>query len=89
LSPNEYACKQWSGLLTDFYKPRWEQFFLKIEDELKNGKNLDVGKFSQEIREWEWNWVNRRKDYPVQPVGDPVMVAREFYSKYRSDIGDR
>jgi alpha-N-acetylglucosaminidase len=24
---HEYACRQWSGLLSDFYKPRWQQFF--------------------------------------------------------------
>jgi alpha-N-acetylglucosaminidase len=26
---HEYACRQWSGLLNDFYKPRWQQFFAK------------------------------------------------------------
>jgi len=80
---NEYACRQWSGLLNDFYKPRWELFFNHAAKSLNEGTNLDLKKFNDEVSEWEWKWVNQRKDYPVQPVGNPVSTSVEMYQKYR------
>jgi len=32
--------------------------------------------------------VNERKDYKTTTTGDPVALAKEMYSKYRSVAGD-
>ncbi len=83
---HEYACRQWSGLLNDFYKPRWEQFFTKATQALGTGTAVDFKLFDKEIREWEWKWVNQRKDYPLNPSGDPVKTAIEMHKKYRKQM---
>ena len=80
---NEYACKQWSGLLNDFYKPRWQQFFVKAEEALRSETDLDMNAFTNQIKEWEWQWVNKRKDYPVGTKGNPVTISKALYNKYR------
>lgn len=80
---HEYACRQWSGLMNDFYKPRWQQFFQKLETSLQQKKALDVKAFDKEISEWEWKWVNQRKDYPTLTKGDPIATAKLMYQKYR------
>jgi alpha-N-acetylglucosaminidase len=80
---NEYACRQWSGLLTDFYKPRWEQFFNITVAAMKEGKEMDKDAFIKSIRQWEWQWVKQRKDYPVAAKGNPVAVAGKMFNKYR------
>lgn len=85
---HEYACRQWSGLISDFYKPRWQQFFAKAEQALAAGKDINKEAFQQEIAAWEWKWVNKRKDYALRPVGDPILIARQIHRKYR-DIIDR
>ncbi|EHQ25856.1 alpha-N-acetylglucosaminidase [Mucilaginibacter paludis] len=79
---NEYACRQWSGLLNDFYKPRWQQYFEQINLDLTGKKPFDKEAFERKIKSWEWQWVNARKDYPVKPQGDPVLEARKLYKKY-------
>jgi alpha-N-acetylglucosaminidase len=79
---NEYACKQWSGLMSDFYKPRWEQYFAQLELDMKGEKTFDKDVFVAQIKAWEWTWVNIRKDYPATPQGDPVAQARLMYQKY-------
>jgi alpha-N-acetylglucosaminidase len=79
---NEYACKQWSGLFNDFYKPRWKQFFTAMELDLTGKKRLDKDAFVTQIKNWEWAWVNTRKDYATTPVGDPVKNAKMLYRKY-------
>lgn len=83
---HEYACRQWSGLLSDFYKPRWQQFFDKIDIALHNGKEADVAAFQKEIAQWEWEWVNKRKDYPVKTTGNAVETAKQLYQKYRAVV---
>ncbi|WP_242695936.1 alpha-N-acetylglucosaminidase [Desertivirga brevis] len=83
---NEYACRQWSGLLNDFYKPRWQKFFAAVQMDLDGKKPLNKEEFAKEIKQWEWDWVNARKDYPVKPSGNPVEESKKLYQKYRKQV---
>ncbi|WP_026998121.1 alpha-N-acetylglucosaminidase [Flectobacillus major] len=80
---HEYANRQWSGLLNDFYKPRWQQFFSELSMALSNQNEPDLVKFDQKIREWEWNWVKTQKNFPVATKGNSHLVAQKMYNKYR------
>lgn len=83
---HEYACRQWSGLLTDFCKARWQQFFELLRASIGTVP-VDADEFDKNIRRWEWEWVNARKDYPVNPTGKTVTVAQQLYKKYRVAMG--
>lgn len=83
---NEYACRQWSGLLSDFYKPRWQMFFAQATQSLNQKTDFNLVKFKEEVSNWEWKWVNQRKDYPVQTIGNSVQIATEMHEKYRKII---
>ncbi|MNJ87288.1 Alpha-N-acetylglucosaminidase (NAGLU) tim-barrel domain protein [compost metagenome] len=85
---HEYACRQWSGLLSDFYKPRWQQFFLKAQTALQTNQKIDFSAFEKQIMQWEWKWVNSRKDYPVQTTGEPIKTALKIHTKYRKLIAN-
>ncbi|HEX6426901.1 MAG TPA: alpha-N-acetylglucosaminidase [Niastella sp.] len=84
---HEYSNRQWSGLLNDFYKPRWQQFFTLLQQSLRTGTEPDLKQFDQTMRTWEWKWVKTQKAFPVAPVGNPVQVAQLIYKKYRGEIG--
>jgi len=83
---NEYACRQWSGLLNDFYKPRWQLFFTKANKALAENKALNLQAINNELADWEWNWVNKRKDYPLKVSGNAVTKSLEVYKKYRKKV---
>jgi len=83
---HEYACRQWSGLLQDFYKPRWQQFFAAITTAMQQGKPMDMAGFQKDIAQWEWHWVNQRKDYRLNTSGNSIAVATILYQKYRQKI---
>ena len=83
---HEYANRQWSGLLNDFYKVRWQKFFAMLRGSLTRGEDPDLQGFEKEIRGWEWDWVNQQKSFPLTPTGNPVTTARELYHKYRQKI---
>ena len=84
---HEYANRQWSGLLNDFYKVRWEKFFAMLRQSLVRGTDPDLQGFEKEIRAWEWDWVNQQKSFPLTPAGDPLIAARALYHKYLERIG--
>lgn len=83
---HEYACRQWSGLLDGFYKPRWEMFFAAVDSAFKQHTRFDIQQFDEKVKDWEWDWVHQHKAYPVKPSGDPVKKASAIYKKYRKRI---
>ncbi|HEY1201962.1 MAG TPA: alpha-N-acetylglucosaminidase C-terminal domain-containing protein, partial [Niastella sp.] len=83
---HEYANRQWSGLINDFYRKRWAQFFEMLQQSLRTQTEPDLKYFEQHIKEWEWSWVNEQRSFPVQPAGSSITKALQLYSKYRSVI---
>ncbi|MEJ7823161.1 MAG: alpha-N-acetylglucosaminidase C-terminal domain-containing protein, partial [Chitinophagaceae bacterium] len=83
---HEYACKQWSGLLNGFYKKRWEQFFKYIQSEMGKNKEPDLDHIEQQLKNWEWQWVNGQEFYTTIPKGDAVAKAKALHKKYFSLI---
>jgi alpha-N-acetylglucosaminidase len=84
---HEYSCRQWSGLLNDFYKVRWGKFFDRLDDALNQEKDADMKGFDKSISQWEWQWVNSHKSYPLHASGNSIKQANIIYKKYRKIIG--
>ena len=84
---HEYANRQWSGLINDFYKKRWAQFLQMLQQSLRTQTEPDLKRFEQHIKQWEWSWVNEQKAFPVQPAGSSIAKALQVYEKYRAEIG--
>ena len=80
---DDYANKMWSGLVNDYYKPRWELFIEELVDAIRQGKRLDNNAFAKRLLERETAWTQGRKKYPCRPVGDSVEVAMFLHRKYR------
>jgi alpha-N-acetylglucosaminidase len=83
---HEYSNRQWSGLLTDFYKVRWQKYFIEVEIALQAEKEIDQAAFEKNISKWEWKWVNTQKNFPTEPTGNSVQMAKLLYKKYRNKI---
>ena len=80
---HEYSNRQWAGLINDFYKPRWEQFFIYLKQKMNNRARMETSDFETAIKDWEWKWVNKHTVYNNLPTGDPVAVSVKMHSKYR------
>jgi alpha-N-acetylglucosaminidase len=65
---NDYACRMWSGLIRDYYLPRWKHFF----ESKKQGVPFD---FDQ----WEYKFVEDQKGVSeVEPYEDLVAAAKQL-----------
>lgn len=73
----DYSHREWNGLLTDFYLPRWKMFFKTAEMQLK-GKQSKLPDYYK----WEQNWCIKTNKFRDQPSGDPVTIALEMLHKY-------
>ena len=67
---NDYSARIWSGLIRDYYLPRWLHYF----EQKKTGKKFDfVG--------WELDWVENKKG--LSPVEKPLDIVDEAVSLIR------
>jgi alpha-N-acetylglucosaminidase len=67
----DYAFKEWSGLLQDFYLARWQMLVDDLDARLqgKPGRDIDYFRFEKQ-------WTEERNDFPADPSGDPINAAR-------------
>lgn len=61
---NDYSARIWSGLIRDYYLPRWLYYF----EQKKNGEKFD-------FVTWESEWVEKKKG--LSPVQEPLDVIDE------------
>ncbi len=77
---NDYAYKEWSGILKDYYYARWNAFFNYLEAKMdgENPTEIDFYTISEK-------WTNERNLYPDKAQSDPVDRAKHLYYKYISN----
>jgi alpha-N-acetylglucosaminidase len=83
---HDYACKQWAGLLNGFYKKRWEQFFTQVTADISQGKEVNMKRMEEQLKEWEWQWVNSNEQYTTVASGDAITKSIQLYKKYFTEI---
>ncbi len=69
---HEYGNRDWSGLVSTYYAPRWQLYFNALDTALKTGsapKPIDWYAFGDA-------WNRSTAHYPVEPTGDPYVEAK-------------
>jgi len=78
----DYASRQWSGMLTGFYLPRWELFGAQLDQALASGKPFSQEAFLDAMFAFEKQWADAPDRFPREPRGDSVRLARRLWTKY-------
>ena len=77
----DYSNRQWSGLIGDFYKVRWERWINARTSELK-GEQYET---SINWFEWEWSWVRSNTEYTTAATpADLKTLGLEIIENYTS-----
>lgn len=82
----DYACKQWNGMMSGFYRPRWERFFDTVLAAMKRGRKYNEDAFIQASKDWEWEWTLGHEEYLQEPVGSEVEECLKIWDKYHQQI---
>lgn len=81
-SLHDYAGREWSGLLSGFYLPRWQLFFDRLRQSLEEDKPLDEASLNADLQQLEEQWTHQTEAFPAVPRGDTVKIARKLFEKY-------
>lgn len=80
-SLHDYSPRVWSGIIRDFYLPRWENYF----EAKHNGTTFD-------FKIWDERWHRQNEDSTVEPFANPVAEAKRLIAEARPitlDVVDR
>ncbi|MGW8501346.1 alpha-N-acetylglucosaminidase [Streptomyces sp. CLCI03] len=71
---HDYANREWSGLISELYAPRWAHYFAALDEAL-------VKKAAPREVDWhafEAEWAARTTRHPNRPAGDPYRLAAQI-----------
>ena len=84
---NDYARKQWAGLVGDYYAPRVGCYLKQGLADAAAGRPFGAAAClkcqSKLAYEWQTAFGNK---YPTEPAGDPVKVSAALRAKYASSF---
>jgi alpha-N-acetylglucosaminidase len=68
---HEYGNRDWAGLTSDYYMPRWQMYFESLSI------SLDTGEAPRSIDWYAFGdrWNHSRRVYSANPQGDPYTAA--------------
>lgn len=77
----DYATKQWSGVVKDFFEPRWKLFLTELGNSLKNNQPFNNTVFIKRVfNEVEVPFNYQKTRYPTIPHGNAYNTAKHIYS---------
>ena len=79
---NLYAYKEWQGMFSRYFLPRWKDFFGRLNRSLDFGTTFDRAPFAEASCAWEQQWSRETDAYRTVPQGDPISTARELIGKW-------
>ena len=80
----DYASKQWGGLVGDYYMRRWKLLIEFMLDSIMKGTELDFDAYEKERFLLESSWGQEHTNYPTEATGNSLLIAYELYNKYVS-----
>ena len=87
-SLNDYACRNWSGLMWDYYAKRWEIYLREATVALLSGNDLDDGSYRAAVDKFQARWVTTpTEEAPSGPIDQDILThCRTLRDKYRQQL---
>lgn len=79
----DYASRDLSGLISSYYKVRWERFFDILRTHLREQTPLNMDSINRQMAAFEWAWTNEQTRFPAQPQGNPLERVQEIHARYK------
>lgn len=93
----DYSWREWSGLIKEYYLPRWQKFHAMLAQSIDKGdyrdprqqthgrESLRANPFYSELADWEIAFSQTPlKSLPAKASGDSIVLASRMIAKYRA-----
>jgi len=77
----DYARKEWSGLIRQFYLPRWEAWLAHVARALEEGRQPEGEAFRKQRAAWEERWTEQGP-FDDAPPADAWLYSNSLFLKY-------
>lgn len=81
----DYAAKEWAGLITSYYKERWEIYIAWVNNATDKGISLNTTYLNEPLTLFENGWNYQVESFPTLPTGDSVDLTAKYLQKYTKD----
>jgi alpha-N-acetylglucosaminidase len=78
---HDYSGRHWSGLVRDYYLPRWELWGGWLAEAARAGRDPDVEVLRARIVAHEESWRNSLGGYSTEPDGNTRDVAARILDR--------
>ncbi len=87
-SLNDYACRNWNGLMWNYYAKRWEIYIRNITAAILGNADFDNDSFRAAADKLQEKWVTTKDDDIVQAEidSDVLTHCRELREKYHKQL---
>ncbi len=80
-SLNDYAGRDWNGLLSGYYLGRWQMYLDAMGDALSTGK--EPAGIDGRVADFEWTWAQSAGgQFKTKPEGDSFEISLAVFKKY-------
>ena len=86
-SLNDYACRNWNGLMWDYYAKRWEIYIREVTIGVFSGKDFDDAAYRAKADKFQEKWVNSTEELICGESDQDLLThSRALRDKYRSQL---
>jgi len=81
----DYAAKDWSGLISTYYKARWGLFFSYLSKTIQQGTAPDMKIFDTQRATFDWQWTSKNlseQNFISKPTGNTFEICEALYRKW-------
>lgn len=80
---NDYAIREWNGILGTYSRHRWESFFTAAEEGVRSGSDAWYERWLPQVKAFECAWgEDLQGSFASEPSGDPIQTATDLYVKW-------
>ena len=84
---NDYACRNWNGLMWDYYGKRWENYIRNVTVAVFSGKDFDEEAFRTVTDQFQEKWVTSHEEIICGTAEEDVLShCRSLREKYRQQL---
>ena len=80
----DYAGKDWAGLVGTYYIGRWKIFFESVSEYVTKG-TFNTTQYGEKRLKFEQNWDNEQTSFPSTPTGETIEITNTILKKYFLD----
>ena len=78
----DYAAKEWAGLVSSYYKERWEIYTTWVANATEKGLIPDERHLTESTNTFEVGWNYKTDSYPITTTGDTLELTSKYLQKY-------